>query len=72
MKGIMLVVVLLLEIVLVENDDFSIFMKANIYGGVGMSTTVFASHLESSSCEAESCWYIYPIVRIPWELVGGL
>ena len=50
----MLVVVLSLHIVLVENGDFGISMKGNNDGGVGISTIIFAIHLESSIYAAES------------------
>ena len=50
----MLVVVLSLQIVLVVNDDFGMSMKGNNDGGVGISTRIFAIHLESSICAAES------------------
>ena len=69
---IMLVIVLSLEIVLVWNDDFGILMKANKDGGVGIYTSIFVIHLESSSCTVQSFWYIYSIACILWELLGGM
>jgi hypothetical protein len=55
-KGIMLVVVVSLLIVLVVKDDLGMCMKGNNDGGVGISTRIFAIHLESSICAAESFW----------------
>ena len=54
MKGIMLVVVFPLDNVSVGNGDFGIFTKGNNDGGVGISTMRFATHLELSTCAAES------------------
>ena len=56
-KGTILVVVRSLLLSDLEGSvDFCVFIKANTHGGVGIWTTIFATHLESFCCAAASFW----------------